>query len=963
MLAAAGHNGYFACVSGLASSYQSWRCAGAPISAICQPTDQGVRVVPRKVHLQGPAWNAWKRIRAECATSDMYCNPGPVQLSGVGCESVTETLKQGQTQWGSDKNYLSTLDHLRSKIEELSAACRPGCETRLAEILQLYELPTTELGAKTLVNQPLCQDEVAVLDMARPGLKELGNPLSDADCKRIGVNPGRRVKVDRGLIQHAPEGQYFDAHGPPPEFGDNAAFNKFKKEVVEGAAAIYATHEAAAELGPAAGRHSLGRAGAAYLAAAGPANSWKVRSLTCSVVVLQNVDCDQQYNLEQHGQDQHRTGQCNVHGACHGVFHVASARLHERCRVGQRNVGQHDFERAARCSWSGSLPSSPRGSWMAATLRLDHAALETAWLMDVCAFHAFAVLVPANAGWQIPLNPLGPIMHVAAVLLFTGAATVGAASSSPWRHSYDYQGVVEHYCHERKDWGKLPARPENASQLLQVQVFIRHGARTQCSTKPACWAAEDQDTGSYTCDLSFMENTVLGVDGAGGPAGPFFRTVYLPGRNALPGGGNCMVGQLVKSGFDMEVQNGQRLREAYVDREGFLPVALADVDPEVFMKDFFLRSTDVPRTRQSGMALFTGIYGDVDTGRMPHITLNTMDFANENMLVSNACPEAAQLAQRRYFETLENEEEILNLCRQLAPSSVDSSSTNDCFWFLQHLVDCLMSRACPTVPFQPHNSTIPPEFLSDDAALFRKVWAATDTAQHGYFKALARLGIGPFVGEVLHAAKGALNGSAPKFLLFSGHDTGPMEPLWAAFGLRPTPPYWPPFASMLVLEVWNSSGGPLTRWISNGEVAGGGTAPFESFAHQAEALVPGREECEATGDDLARAPLRGLAPAWGLPREALFRQDGYAFAACAWVLAMLAGAGAVRSGFYVHRRTVCLRMLCVSSGSGQEEGTFGMRREKKKPRSAARACMNAFPTCSCLIQFCLHLVSPRPLTT
>merc|ERR1719157_233299 len=112
-----------------------------------------------------------------------------------------------------------------------------------------------------------------------------------------------------------------------------------------------------------------------------------------------------------------------------------------------------------------------------------------------------------------------------------------------------------------------------------------------------------------------------------------------------------MVGQLVKSGFDMEFQNGRRLREAYVDQEWLLPATLTDVAPEVFTRDFFLRSTDVPRTRQSGMALFTGMYSDVNTGRMPHLTLNTMDFAKENMLVNNACPQATQRAEMRYFDT------------------------------------------------------------------------------------------------------------------------------------------------------------------------------------------------------------------------------------------------------------------------------------------------------------------------
>eukprot|EP00959_Pyramimonas_sp_CCMP1952_P433420 9076387-Pyramimonas_sp.AAC.1 len=70
------------------------------------------------------------------------------------------------------------------------------------------------------------------------------------------------------------------------------------------------------------------------------------------------------------------------------------------------------------------------------------------------------------------------------------------------------------------------------------------------------------------------------------------------------------------------------------------------------------------------MALFTGVYGDVDTGRLSHLTLNTMDSHKENMLVENACPVAAEQAEKRYWGALENQEELRSLCRQLAPSSV-----------------------------------------------------------------------------------------------------------------------------------------------------------------------------------------------------------------------------------------------------------------------------------------------------
>jgi pyrophosphate--fructose-6-phosphate 1-phosphotransferase len=134
ILAANGHNGYMATVSGLADSAESWRCAGVPISAICSSTDTGVRVTPAPLKLHSPVWRAWSKIQAQCAIEDLYQNPGPIQLSGSGANRLTETLLARTSQWGEASNYLSTLDELSEKIEMLQKACRPGCEVSLARL-------------------------------------------------------------------------------------------------------------------------------------------------------------------------------------------------------------------------------------------------------------------------------------------------------------------------------------------------------------------------------------------------------------------------------------------------------------------------------------------------------------------------------------------------------------------------------------------------------------------------------------------------------------------------------------------------------------------------------------------------------------------------------------------------------------------------------------------------------------
>jgi len=406
--------------------------------------------------------------------------------------------------------------------------------------------------------------------------------------------------------------------------------------------------------------------------------------------------------------------------------------------------------------------------------------------------------------------------------------------------AYDYERIVEEYCHTAKDWGAIPQRPKEAERLLQVQVFIRHGARVQC-TADACWPGDAE--GNFTCGLNYLESS---VDSDGPPLTQDFRTEYLPGRNALPG--NCMTGQLVPDGLQMQVANGERLREAYVLRERLLPESLRGMEQGDLKRAFFLRSTDVPRTRQSGMALFSGLYRDHRGSRPPYLQLHTMDTSEENMWINTKVCPTAQLATDEFFRTYSGAEALEGMCRELG-QDVDGSpaSRHRCMSFLGRRVDCLMSRMCPTVPFHPRNSTIPPAYLSDAAALLRRLWRTVDRAQFEYFRALRRPGIGPFVSEVLAAASAAAEGrrEATPFVLWSGHDTGPMEPLWAAFDLREGPPFWPPFASMLVLELWNSSSGPLARWVSNGAVVGGGPWAWPELRRRSLALVPSAEECRA----------------------------------------------------------------------------------------------------------------------
>jgi len=403
----------------------------------------------------------------------------------------------------------------------------------------------------------------------------------------------------------------------------------------------------------------------------------------------------------------------------------------------------------------------------------------------------------------------------------------------PWwsgQDVYSYHGIVPYYCNVGLDWGALPPRPSGAQELAQVQVFVRHGARTQESSD-RCW--EGDDVGQFACSRSHGDR-----DGASCP------------------------GELAASGYEQEVNNGERLRDAYILREGLLGPSMAEA-----ADDLLVRSTDKERTRQSARAVMSGMFGELSGGALPWVEpemnhlVQSRNFAEENMVINyGTCPASSWKAAQHFDGLpLQDARDMQTLCKRFRPQ--EDMTNKECAWWLTHLMDCLMSRVCPTVPFAPHNATVPHEFFDDDDQLLRHVWRILDEVALGYFQEMVSTGaMSSLVGEILETARLAARGlAAPRLLLYSGHDTGPMEPLSVAFGLRDAPPYWPAFASMMVLEVWHSDDGPIARWIIDGHVAAAGAVPFEEFERQAAVIQSYAPRCH---DDASKARAAALAPVW-----------------------------------------------------------------------------------------------------
>jgi len=174
-----------------------------------------------------------------------------------------------------------------------------------------------------------------------------------------------------------------------------------------------------------------------------------------------------------------------------------------------------------------------------------------------------------------------------------------------------------------------------------------------------------------------------------------------------------------------------------------------------------------------------------------------------------------------------------------------------------HLVDCLQAHICPTV--DGTNKEIPDAFygsvedsvvgngrgstLLDEILWFSRseydiYWARPE---------IARLSGGLFAADILLAVDSV--SSDYDFLLYSGHDDGPMAPLagilvgqnYTAIERRPA------YAGMMVMEV----GETRVRWLLNGKVfknewCGGETGICDKAVLFAKmrAAIPSKEKCE-----------------------------------------------------------------------------------------------------------------------
>ncbi|ERS99749.1 acid phosphatase [Sporothrix schenckii 1099-18] len=364
-------------------------------------------------------------------------------------------------------------------------------------------------------------------------------------------------------------------------------------------------------------------------------------------------------------------------------------------------------------------------------------------------------------------------------------------------------------------------------ELQLVQVLMRHGERTPVSPRfqnaglhpfwPYCSAVkqfravvleDDQDPGVAG----------VGVGGGGAATKPlgtlaWRRRLETFGANdtAVLATGKkgeldalCDMGMLTDPGRATTLRLGQRLRQLYVERLGYLPQQLGPDDPD---RLFYLRATPIPRALESMQQAFTGLYPDRDRNAAP-VTIVSRAPADETLFPNDSnCRRFAALSRafaQRAAERWNDSDELAYVTKKIgrwmdpdAPRvAVDGRPR------LSGVMDTINA----TLAHGPE-TRLPKEFY--DEQVRRNIdKVALEEWFAGYHESLEyrTLGIGGLMGDltdrmVAQAKSAGTSGQNGlfRFGLSGCHDTTLAAVLTS---LGHTMPTWPPFTSHLAVELF-----------------------------------------------------------------------------------------------------------------------------------------------------------------
>lgn len=351
-------------------------------------------------------------------------------------------------------------------------------------------------------------------------------------------------------------------------------------------------------------------------------------------------------------------------------------------------------------------------------------------------------------------------------------------------------------------------------ELTKVQVLLRHGERTPVGSRfqntglPEYWP--------YCDSINKLRSVIRNADGEldsltwrrrietfGKEGGPLLTTGPKGETWSV-----CQPGELTNKGRETTLALGERIRRLYVDQLGFLPAVL---DAKTLEK-VYLRSTPIPRARESAEQAFTGLYPRRHrVANLPPPTLVTRYFNEETLFPNEGhCKRFKALAKA----FAERTSELYNDGPEMA--------------YINKKIGKWMPAASPVVKVDSHprlsgimdhtNSTLahgkdtrlPSEFYDkkvreDIDRIVTEEWFIGYQESNEYRK----LGIGSLVGDltqqmVEHVRSDGRADDAFKISLNGCHDTTIAATLAALGAFNVEKDKWPNFTSNIAFELFRA---------------------------------------------------------------------------------------------------------------------------------------------------------------
>jgi pyrophosphate--fructose-6-phosphate 1-phosphotransferase len=129
-------SGYMATISNLKEDVSQWKACGVPITALMQTlpdstvaSERALHVPSSDVDLSSTSYRELCKIRQQCASADLYENPGPIQFSGPTADARPTTLRL------ESFDYLQEIGQLYEALARITQACRPGCSSTILQMV------------------------------------------------------------------------------------------------------------------------------------------------------------------------------------------------------------------------------------------------------------------------------------------------------------------------------------------------------------------------------------------------------------------------------------------------------------------------------------------------------------------------------------------------------------------------------------------------------------------------------------------------------------------------------------------------------------------------------------------------------------------------------------------------------------------------------------------------------------